>query len=380
MAGLKRSLSTLAFLYCVTGAGHATAEQPLAVVLASTAPGYTMGQVLAAAEVAVPDGASTVFLLPSGQLITIKGPYSGLLTSQQPVPRQRLLAQLLAPGQDRSEFGGTRSIELASSLGKLELDPAQDGVFCITPQTAVMLARPTDLSFDQISMRSVAGGAVVKLDWANAGKQLAWPAGLPLEPGTVLVRSDRTGAEHQLEFRPWPVAGSGDAARAAGLALAGCRPQAAAALNQLRDAVAPLDLYLDSSRGRYPTYHVGEQLEFVLQTNRDAYLYCMIRDRDGHLSPLFPWHSSQARIAGHQTLNLPDRSQLSPLRASTELNGSEVRCFASERDLATELPLLAGASSGDPLPEDTAVALDRAIADLSRQRVVMAQLILRIEE
>ena len=95
---------------------------------------------------------------------------------------------------------------------------------------------------------------------------------------------------------------------------------------------------------------------------------------------MFPWHSSQARIAGHQTLKLPDRSPLPALRASAELNGSEIRCFASERDLATELPLLAGASSGDPLPEDTAVALDRAIADSSRQRVVMAQLILRIEE
>ena len=84
MAGLKRCLSTLAFLYWVTGPEHVAAEQPLAVVLASTAPGYAMGQVLAATEVAVPDGASTIFLLPSGQLITIKGPYSGLLTSQQP--------------------------------------------------------------------------------------------------------------------------------------------------------------------------------------------------------------------------------------------------------------------------------------------------------
>ena len=221
---------------------------------------------------------------------------------------------------------------------------------------------------------------MVKLDWANAAKQLA---GLPVcrsNPArcscAAIVPVPSTGSN----FGPGR---SLDRATRRGLpawrspAVARRLPRP---LNQLRDAVAPLDLYLDSSRGRYPTYHVGDQLEFVLQTNRDAYLYCMIRDRDGHLSPLFPWHSSQARIAGHQTLNLPGRSLLPALRASTELNGSEIRCFASERDLATELPLLAGASSGDPLPEDTAMALDRAIADSSRQRVVMAQLILRIEE
>ena len=48
MAGLKRCLSTLALLSLVTGPEHVAAEQPLAVVLASTAPGYAMGQVLAA--------------------------------------------------------------------------------------------------------------------------------------------------------------------------------------------------------------------------------------------------------------------------------------------------------------------------------------------
>jgi hypothetical protein len=263
MAGLKRCLSALAWLSLVTGSRLAAAEQPLAVVLASTAPGYAMGQILAASDVAVPDGASTIFLLPSGQLISIKGPYSGLLQDQQPTSRQQGLVQLLAPGQDRSRLGGSRSIEEGPAVDRLELDPAQDGIFCITPHTEVMLARPTDPSFDRINMRSPASGAVVKLHWANAAEQLTWPPGLPLKPGTVQVSSDRTGAEHRLEFRAWPISGPSDTARIAGLALAGCRPQATVALDQLREAVAPLDLYLDSSRGRYPTYHAGEPVELA---------------------------------------------------------------------------------------------------------------------
>jgi hypothetical protein len=379
MAGLKRCLSALALLPLVAGSQLVGADQPLAVVLASTAPGYAMGQILAASDVAVPDGASTIFLLPSGQLITVKGPYAGLLQDRQPTSHQQGLAELLAPGQDRSEIGGSRSIELGPALNRLKLDPAQDGIFCITPHTEVILARPTDPRFDRINMQSAASGAAVKLVWANAAEQLAWPPGLPLEPGTVQVSSDRTGAEHRLEFRAWPISGPSDAARVAGLVLAGCRSQATVALNQLREAVAPLDLYLDSSRGRYPTYHAGEPFEFVLQTNRDAYLYCLIRDRDGHLSPLFPWQSGQAWIRGHRTLHLSGRSLPTAMRARAELDGSEICCFASERDLAAELPL-ARAGSGAALPDDTVTALDRAIADSAHGRVVTAQLILRIEK
>ena len=226
-----------------------------------------------------------------------------------------------------------------------------------------MLARPSDPSFDRINMRSVANGAVVKLDWEkNATEQLAWPTGLPLEPGSVQVISDHTGAKHWLEFRSWPISGSGDAARAAGLALAGCRLQATVALDQLSEAVAPLDLYLDSSRGRYPTYHAGEPVELVLQTNRDAYLYCMIRDRDGHLNPLFPLQSAQAEFVATIPSICSGRSLPTVMRARAELDGSEIRCFASERDLATELPL-AGAGSGAALPDEIVTALDQAIAD-----------------
>ena len=52
------------------GVQAAAPPPPLAVVLASTAPGYATGQVLERAAVEIPDGASTTFLLPSGQAVT----------------------------------------------------------------------------------------------------------------------------------------------------------------------------------------------------------------------------------------------------------------------------------------------------------------------
>ena len=57
-----------------TAAGAVRAE---AVVVAATAPGYTAGQQLGTDPITVPDGATLVFLLKTGQVVTVKGPYEG---------------------------------------------------------------------------------------------------------------------------------------------------------------------------------------------------------------------------------------------------------------------------------------------------------------
>ena len=53
----------------------ADAVRAEAVVVAATAPGYTAGQQLGTDPITVPDGATLVFLLKTGQVVTVKGPY-----------------------------------------------------------------------------------------------------------------------------------------------------------------------------------------------------------------------------------------------------------------------------------------------------------------
>ena len=72
-----------------------------------------------------------------------------------------------------------------------------------------------------------------------------------------------------------------DDPRAAALSLAGCARQAAGAMERLREAIVPLDLYLASDRGRYPSYRRGELIELIVQTNHDAFVYCVLRDSRG---------------------------------------------------------------------------------------------------
>lgn len=366
MAGRWRFGAAMLAIVSAPAASAAEAA-PSAVVLASTAPGYATGQVLADAMIEIPDGASTTFLLPGGQAITLKGPYKGGLAGHEPASRRSALATLLSPGQDRSQIGGTRSLEAWQAEARLTLDPAGGGRLCFAPGAEVALARPADPAFHVVELRD--GGRSATIRWPEAGGTVAWPRDLPLAGGVVTVRSVRTGAERQLELRRLDDAGRSDTALAAALALAGCSRQAEGALARLKEAMVPLDLYLASDHGRYPVYRPGEPARLVAQVNRDAYLYCLVRDARGETTRLFPREPGGARVESRAALSLPMPGMA---------GDSEVRCIASERDLAADLPPLAQAAA-EPLPEEAVTALERAIADPRQGRVVVAQLVLRVQ-
>jgi len=349
----------------------------VAVVLASTAPGYAMGQVLADARIDVPDGASTTFLLPSGQTVTVKGPYAGAIAGGRAAGRGGW-GRLLVPGQDSSEIGGTRSLGQEATR-RLALDPAVGGVFCIAPDTEVVLTRPADPAFDRVELQDTASGRTARLGWQAAEAVLGWPETIPLAAGALRVTSIRTGAERRLELRPVAAGGRSDTARAAALAFAGCARQAEDALDRLRDAIVPLDIYLTSARGRYPVYRKGDFVELTVQTNRDAFVYCLVRDARGRVVPLFPPRPDLARIRGHEPLTLPGPWLPLALRADEALKDGEIRCIAAERNLAAELPDLAAVAGGTPLSEAAIAALDEAAADPRQGRMVMTQLIIRVE-
>jgi hypothetical protein len=101
----------------------ASAARAEAVVVAATAPGYTAGQQLGTDPITVPDGASLVFLLKTGQVVTVKGPYEGPppAPSSESGDRFDRLARL--GGTDQSEIGGTRSLSAIADLARdLPLD------------------------------------------------------------------------------------------------------------------------------------------------------------------------------------------------------------------------------------------------------------------
>ncbi|HYD32447.1 MAG TPA: DUF4384 domain-containing protein [Azospirillaceae bacterium] len=367
----------LAFLGMAGGAGGALAAD--AVVVAATAPGYAAGQVVRdGAVIRLPDGASILFLLASGQTVALKGPYEGALArpSSGP-PRPGLDALFEGRGLMEADLGGTRAGAATAMAAPIDapvrVAPDRDGTYCLLPGSRVLLERPA-VGGDAV-LRG--GEAEARVGWAPGQGEQPWPSTVPLESGEV--RASTAKGPAILRFHK-VVASAGGAGWIADMMLAGCAEQAAGPLARFRDATAPLDLYLAADRGRYPTYRVGEPIRLVIQTNRDAFLACYMRDTRGRVIPLFPTVASGgARVEGHTAVTLPGRRVPADLRAGKPSGDQEVRCFAADQDLSPLLPSEFLSAGLRPLPEAAAAEVHRALENLPQTRLVVTQIVLRVE-
>ena len=76
-------------------------------------------------------------------------------------------------------------------------------------------------------------------------------------------------------------------------------------------------------------------------------------------------------------LTFPGERMPLPLPASEPGGDSEVRCFASDRDLTADLP--SGIQAFKPLGPDAVKKLEAMLDGLGQTRLVVAQIVLRVE-
>jgi hypothetical protein len=355
-----------------------------AVVLASTAPGYGLGRVIPGdTVVTLPEGATATFLLASGQMLRITGPFEGALRSPGAEPKD--LSGLEVGGTEQVAIGGTRMIggtaDLVRNPATVAVDPSRSATWCLRPQDSVLLLRPPGA--DVVELRDAASGAAVRADWPAGAAERSWPPELPLADGTVIRAGVRAGdgdEAAELSFRMFGTGFGHDALWAANLALAGCTGQAQALLATLRDNTVPLDLYMTTDRGRYPTYGFGDPITLTVQTNRDAFLYCSIREPDGRTIILFPSRlSGGARVAGDRPLTLPGDRLPVQLRAGTPPGDNEIRCIAADRDVSDAIPPEFSAADFHPVPENAAIAMRRALDRVPGTQLAEGRLIVRVK-
>jgi hypothetical protein len=358
------------------GCGHAAGVRAEAVVVSSSAPGFVQGQLVADGQaLRLPDGANATLLFANGRLLRLRGPYDG-------VPDDRADSAVSAragPGDDRfmqSDLGAARALgnPLDAALERaLAIDPSASGVQCVKAGSPPALRRPAEPGLDRLILQDMAGGERATVNWANDGPA-PWPRSLPLADGTDIgaLRPDGTLVG---TVRVRMVGATGGAALAVGMASAGCAGQIAAAMAALRDATVPLDLFLSTDHGGGPAYRPGEDIRLLVQTDRDAHLYCYLRNARAQLIPIFPAGAAMsARVAGNVPLSLSgDRM---PLRAGEGPADLEVRCIAASRNLDDEMPGRSAAFR--PLSEEAAVQLDRAVSRLRETEVASAQLFLKV--
>lgn len=372
--------AALALLFGSLASVPALAEE--AVVVASTAPGYAQGQVVAdGASVTVPDGANALFLFANGRMLRVKGPFEGALDKMPESSSWNGVGSLV--GGERffqTDLGAARALSSPLQKGAEQafaIDPGQPGTQCVKAGSTPMLQKPEDPALVPATLRDTARGTAAKVSWEKASS-VPWPKELSVKDGAELSVAGADGKpRHTLRLRVVEGGGEG-AALAVRLAGAGCAAQAAALLTPVRDAMAPLNLYLSTDRGLYPTYKVGDPVKLVLQTNRDAHVYCYLRNVRGQLTPIFPsGPSASSLVEGHRTLSMPGDRMPMPLRAGEPTGDQEVRCFAAGRDLGNDLPGRRDAFR--PLSDEAAARLEQTLNSLRQTDLVMAQVILRVE-
>lgn len=360
-----------------------------AVVVASTAPGYAQGQVLAdGASVTVPEGAGVMLLFASGRTLRVKGPYAGPFDSLQDTGvdgRSRSALGGLLGGERfvQTDLGAARA--LGSPLDRaadraFAIDPGVPGTYCIPADAPPALSRPRDPGLATVTL-SGPSGAAATVTWMGSAPAV-WPAGLPLADGTEIRVGGPDGApRHSLRLLRLDGVSTGTpsngAALAVRLAAVGCNRQAAALLAPLRDASVPLDVYLATDRGSPDSYRPGDAIRLVLQANRDAHVYCYLRNTRGQLIPFFPpGAGASAEVAADTPLTMPGDRMPLPLAAGETAGDIEVRCVAAGHDLGRDLPGRADAFR--PMSPETVAQLDRALSGMRDTEVVMAQVILRV--
>lgn len=128
-------------------------------------------------------------------------------------------------------------------------------------------------------------------------------------------------------------------------------------------AAGPIKLAIVGSRpdGRYRR---GEPLTISVRSDRDAYVYCFMRDDKNAVQRFFPNRFTRdARVRADQPLEVPGRMRFQ-LHASEQGVSETIACFAAPADVFTKLPDVLRAPDFEALPK---LSLDDIRAAFARE-------------
>ena len=307
-----------------------------AVVLSSTAPGMSVGRVLADDEaLRLPEETVTTLLLADGRMLKLRGPVEGRVETLGASGQVAVAAPAGGwGGMDLTALGGTRG-QLAAippvPTDSVAVDVRQAGTWCLAGETKVTTANDGRLT-DPRSGRSIE---------LRAGQP--WPRELPLSDGATYMAQGPSG---QLPVRFRVLLGPPED-YAFRLAQAGCLAQVGPYLREVGARATPFTLYLSTDRGQAPRYAIGEKVTLVMQVNRPAHLGCALI-RHGVASQLFP--SGWIELADHQELRVPGDRMAVEVAATPPPGMGELRCNAVDASAQVDLPAVTAVGKLD-VPE-----------------------------
>ncbi len=352
------------------------------VVVSSTVPGMTVGQVVADDDILhLPADSLAVVLLASGQVVKLAGPYDGkaapTASAKDDGPKTVLLENWQQP--DLSSLGGARG-QLLPRIPPLDattavvVDAGHSATWCIAPKTPLSLAAPGQAPA-RLDLEDGASGARASIAWPPATGPQPWPPQLaPRDGSSIMARWDGSQAVQMLHFQVLDADQGNTSARLIRWWRAGCRTQLEPQLRALGAQMAPFALYLSTDRGRTPRYAIGEPVDLVVQANRASFLYCFIL-QDGQVRSVFPGASGRMRLPDQTEIHIAaDRLPLDITAPPPRL--AELRCYAVAGQAAETAQLALPAGSGG---DQSGSQLDRLFASLANVQVAQAHLTVRTD-
>jgi hypothetical protein len=235
-----RRIFTAAVLACACAMSLAARAEDL-VVIESSVPTVPAGMTVGSGtRIEVPANGRVVLAAPSGQVVTINGPFAGAppvaggAAAAGSGEMLRTLSALLGNADRRQALGAVRATNVAwrqnavKSLGDvLAIDTTDGGDACIYARAQPMLVH-NPARHGQMSIEPMNGGDKVSVEWPEATAHLPWPAALPINDGDAFVfQQVGEDAAAIVTVHVLPVKETAtDLDRAAQMAQEGCRDQA----------------------------------------------------------------------------------------------------------------------------------------------------------
>jgi hypothetical protein len=229
-----------ALMACLSAMAFTARAEDFVVIDSSVAALPAGTTVKSGASVEVPAQGRVVLAAPSGQVVTLNGPYKGAPpaaaggTGSGSSDVLKILPTLFGRADQRQALGVVRATDAAWREGAvktpndvLAIDTTDGGEACIyDPGKPVLLHNPS--RHGKMTIEPMNGGDKVTVDWPRDTLQLPWPAMLSIADGDAFVfeQAGETAAAivtvHVLPAKP----AASELDRVTQMAEAGCRDQA----------------------------------------------------------------------------------------------------------------------------------------------------------
>ena len=123
-----------------------------------------------------------------------------------------------------------------------------------------------------------------------------------------------------------------------------------------------------ASRSGAQLFDRNTVVELIASVDRDAYLLCYLSDDHDEIRRLYPnRYATDPRIRSERPLSLPGTEKMQIITATPGARQT-VDCFATERDIAADLPASVYGIDFEPLKARSLAALRAAIAHVTQNR------------